>query len=218
MRDDVALRPEKRTVWVVLLATLLALTLVIAIGVSADKASAATRLVTKSFSNSDQITIPDGPPTISGPAFPYPSIITASFPTGSKVRDVNVLLRNYTHSFPDDVDVLLVHTKNRTIMSDVGGGSDITNITLRLDDEATNGSLPDSGPLVGGVFKPTNVGAVDGFDFPAPSAIDSRAALAGFDGLSAGGKWKLFVQDDDPADVGKFAGGWTVQIKAAVPQ
>lgn len=206
----------RRIVLAVLLATAVALALVVATGVSAGKASAASRRVTKSFSKDTQITIP-GPYTISGPAFPYPSNITSSFPKGSKVRDVNVVLRNYTHGFPDDVDVLLAHGgKNRTIMSDVGRGFDVTNITLKLDDEAS-GHLPDESQLVGGVFKPTNSGAIDRFAVPAPNPASPKSALSGFDGLGARGKWKLFVMDDEPFDFGKFAGGWTIQIRAAVP-
>ena len=206
---------------------------IVSLALSPKKADAATTLVTKSFSNTHRITIPeganapeclDGGPGSIGPAVPYPSNVSASFPTGTKVKDVNVTLRNYSHTFPDDVDVLLVHSgKNRTIMSDVGGSEDVNNITLKLDDEASNGHLPDDSILSGGTFKPTNVtedgsDAIDNFDFPAPNNVSTNSALSGFDGLSARGAWKLFVQDDADDDCGRFGGGWTVQIKAAVPQ
>ena len=197
--------------------------LVVASLANQKQADAATRLVTKSFSNSRQITIPEGAPTsTAGAALPYPSAITSSFPRGSKVRDVNVTLRSYTHTFPDDVDVLLVHAgKNRTIMSDAGGDHDVSNITIKLDDEAFNGPVgglaPGDTQLAGGTFKPFNYSGGDAFDFPAPTA-NAKSALSGFDGLSARRGWKLFVDDNGSSDVGKFAGGWTVHIKAAVPQ
>lgn len=221
MKTAMSVPSWRRTVGVMLLASVVALVLVVSLGASADKASAATKLVTKSFSNTQLILIPENAPTsTSGSAFPYPSNIAASFPAGSKVRDVNVTLRNYTHTFPDDVDVLLVHAgKNRAIMSDVGDNNDVSGITIKLDDEAAD-FLPDDDQLTAGQFIPRNfpIGTHDDFPFPAPDAISSSAQLSGFDGLAAGGKWKLFVVDDSGTDVGKFAGGWTVQIKAAVPQ
>lgn len=200
-------------------AMLLALALIaLAIGTSAKQADAATTLVTRAFHNTNQITIPAS--TQSSASLPYPSIISPTFPRGTKVRDVNVTLRNYTHTWPDDVDVLLVHAgTNRTIMSDVGGSLDVNNITIRLDDEASNGLLPDSGQLTAGAFQPTNAAPADTFAFPAPDPASANTSLAGFDTLNARGAWKLFVVDEVPsADSGKFAGGWTVTIRAAVPQ
>jgi hypothetical protein len=220
MRDAVSLRTGRRTVGVVLLATVVALALVLAIGASANKASAATKLVTKSFSNTTQITIPDDPSYYtSGPAFPYPSNITASFPNGSTVKDVDVFLRNYSHTNPDDVDVLLVHAgRNRTIMSDVGGSNDVNDITIRLNDEPTHGHLSDSGSLFSGGFLPTNAEGGDTFDSPAPNPASANSALSGFDGSTAKGSWKLFVDDDRNNNVGRIGGGWTIAVQARVPE
>jgi hypothetical protein len=219
MRDAVSLRTGRRTVGVVLLATVVALALVLAIGASANKASAATKLVTKSFSNTTQITIPDDPSYYtSGPAFPYPSNITASFPNGSTVKDVDVILRHYSHTYPDDVDVLLVHAgRNRTIMSDVGGSNDVNDITIRLNDEPTHGHLSDSGSLFSGGFLPTNAEGGDTFDSPAPNPASANSALSGFDGSTAKGSWKLFVDDDRSSNVGRIGGGWIIIVQARVP-
>jgi subtilisin-like proprotein convertase family protein len=219
MRDAVSLRTGRRTVGVVLLATVVALALVLAIGASANKASAATKLVTKSFSNTTQITIPDDPSYYtSGPAFPYPSNITASFPNGSTVKDVDVILRHYSHTYPDDVDVLLVHAgRNRTIMSDVGGSNDVNDITIRLNDEPTHGHLSDSGSLFSGGFLPTNTEGGDTFDSPAPNPASANSALSGFDGSTAKGSWKLFVDDDRSSNVGRIGGGWIIIVQARVP-
>jgi hypothetical protein len=219
MRDAVSLRTGRRTVAVVLLATVVALALVLAIGASANKASAATKLVTKSFSNTTQITIPDDPSYYtSGAAFPYPSNITASFPNGSTVKDVDVILRHYSHTYPDDVDVLLVHAgRNRTIMSDVGGSNDVNDITIRLNDEPTHGHLSDSGSLFSGGFLPTNAEGGDTFDSPAPNPASANSALSGFDGSTAKGSWKLFVDDDRSSNVGRIGGGWIIIVQARVP-
>jgi len=209
-------------------AMILALALIaLSLGTSARQADAATRLVTKTFTNSGQILIradavlPECTTSVSGPATPYPSEKDVTFPSGSHIRDVNLTLKNYTHTFPDDVDVLLKKgTHNRTVMSDVGSNEDVSNITLVLNDEATS-ALSDDVGLVGGSFKPRNVednpdGGGDQFPAPAPTQ-DTRSALSGFDTLNPNGTWKLFVQDDGGGDCGKFGGGWSLRIKAAVP-
>ena len=84
---------------VLALAAAIALALVVAsLAVASKPADAAAfKTVTKSFSNTTQITIPDDPSYYtSGPAFPYPSNITASFPNGSTVKDVDVILQRFS--------------------------------------------------------------------------------------------------------------------------
>ncbi len=207
---------------VLVLAAMMALALVLVSGVALKPADAAsTRVVTKTFSNVQQITIPD-----SGAAVPYPSEkIVQGFNRG-RILDVDLTLNNYSHTFPDDVDVLLSKMNsgvNRTVMSDVGGGiggpdpTDVNNITLQLNDEASN-FLPDNGPLVSGPFKPNNVTEnfnPDNFPQPAPTP-SSAMALSGFDGLNPNGIWKLRVVDDEGGDSGQFAGGWSIKIRARV--
>jgi hypothetical protein len=211
MKHAVSLTPGRSAALAVLVAAIIALVVVL-IGVAPKPADAETRIITRSFSNGNEILIPD-----SGPADPYPSRIVASFPQGTTVRDVNVVLRDYDHTYPDDVDVMLVHRgTDRTIMSDVGNGDDIENLTIKLDDEAS-ASLPDGDQLESGRFKPTNDDGSDFFPDPAPSG-GLRARLSGFDGLLANGGWKLFVMDDESNDEGEFGDGWTVRITAAVPQ
>lgn len=174
------------------------------------------KVVKKTFSSAQPITIPAGAPgTTSGAAAPYPSEKNAGGFKRGRVLDVNLRLKNYTHTFPDDVDVMLSHRGvNRTVMSDVGSGLDANNITLVLDDEAAS-SLPDAAQLTGGTFRPTNFGVTDPFPPPAttPSGLSE---LSGFDGKNPNGPWQLWVTDDSGADVGQFAGGWSITIKARV--
>jgi hypothetical protein len=95
----------------------------------------------------------------------------------------------------------------------VGGSPDVINITLSLDDEA-----PDSGPIIGGTFKPTDVDGLlppDEFPSSAPS-LANDAALSGFDRLNPNGTWSLYVYDDFSGLVGEFAGGWSLKVKAKV--
>ena len=213
---------RRAAVLALVLAAAIALALVVVSLVVASKPAdaAAFKTVTKSFSNATQITIPDDPSYYtSGAAQPYPSIIQSSFPNGSTVRDVDVILRNYSHTYPDDVDVLLVHAgRNRTIMSDVGGSNDVNDITIRLNDEPANGHLSDSGSLFSGGFLPTNAEGGDTFDSPAPNPASANSALSGFDGSTAKGSWKLFVDDNGNNNVGRIGGGWTIAVQARVPE
>jgi len=159
---------------------------------------------TTTFSNTAGINIPD-----SGTAAPYPSNITVAL--GGTITKVTVRLNNLSHSFPSDIDVLLVGPggQNAIIMSDVGGGDDVSGITLALDDAAAN-SLP-TALLTTGTFKPTNAGAGDTFPAPAP-APGGGSALSIFNGTSPNGTWSLYVVDDAAADLGNIAGGWDLII------
>jgi len=206
---------------IVLLAVVIAVALVVLANAvtptPADAATRATKVVTKTFSSNQPITIPSA--GSSGTATPYPSERNVQGFDQGIVRDVNLTLKNYTHTWPDDVDVLLSKKgKTRTVMSDVGLATDANNITIKLDDESPNGLLPDNGPLVGGSFRPTN--AEGGDSFPAPTPTPSaQSALSGFDGINPNGAWKLRVVDDvSGADGGQFAGGWSITIKARVQQ
>ena len=100
-----------------------------------------------------------------------------------------------SHTFPGDIDVLLVGPggQNAIIMSDVGGGADVTGVTLTLDDAAA--SQPAGSPLVTGTFKPTNVGTSDAWPAPAP-APSGGSPLSVFNGTSPNGTWSLYVVDD----------------------
>lgn len=199
----------------VVLAALLALPIAQTAAPAAAKQR--SRPVTRTFRNTTAIDLPISmvsPVTASL----YPSTITVGGLRGP-IRDVNLLLDDFSHAFPDDVQVLLVGPRGQTaiVMANVGGGfTDVSDVTLRLDDEAET-PLPAQGELQSGTFQPTNaVGAVIPFAVPAPSA-DASAALSVFDGSNPNGTWQLFVQDDlGPNDTGAFAGGWEIEIEANV--
>ena len=211
MRHSVMSRP------LVLLAALAAaLLLVVVLGMPPQKADAAPRTVTKVFSNSTNIHIP-ATGTSPVAATPYPSALSAGGFRRGTILDVNLTLKNFSHTYPDDVDVLLAHRGvSRTVMSDVGSDLDVNNVSFILDDEATS-KLPDSDQLVGGKFKPTNaVEFPDDFPAPAPVPASAQAALKGFDGVNPDGVWRLYVVDEADGDGGQFAGGWNIKIKARV--
>src|SRR5678816_4462236 len=102
------------------------------------------------------------------------------------------------------------HVANGAIlMSDVGGGADVTGVDLTLTDGAP--PLPNSGPLVSGVFSPTNISGSDAWPAPAPVASGS-SALSQFNGSDPNGDWKLFVVDDSHVDQGSMT-GWCITYR-----
>jgi subtilisin-like proprotein convertase family protein len=157
------------------------------------------------FRNSTPITIPD-----SGAASPYPSDITVSGVSGS-VTKVTVSINGLSHTFPDDIDILLVGPGgDAIIMSDAGNGFNVNNVTLTFDDAAA-ASLPDEAQIVRGIYQPTNYEGTDPFPAPAP-APSGNSALSVFNGTNPNGTWSLYVVDDASGDVGQIAGGWTLRI------
>jgi subtilisin-like proprotein convertase family protein len=160
------------------------------------------------ITNATPITIPD-----SGPGNPYPSTINVSGLSGPVV-DVDVTLHGLTHTWPDDLDVLLIGPGGQSVLllSDVGGSGSISGIELTLDDAAAD-SLPDGSFLTSGAFQPTNFdfGGADVFPAPAPSG-PYGSFLSEFNGSDPNGDWSLYVLDDAGADLGIVSGGWTLTI------
>ena len=117
----------------------------------ASAASAAT------FSNNEGITINDGSQfcsnfgaaTAAGKATPYSSVIAVSG-LGPSVTDVNVTVSGLSHTYPDDVGLLLVSPTGQSVilMSDSGGDLDhpASGINLTFD-EAASRPAPDNTKL-----------------------------------------------------------------------
>jgi Ca2+-binding RTX toxin-like protein len=171
------------------------------------------------FSNNNDITIPAGAPgTSAGSADPFPSSINVSGLLGT-VGKATVTLTNLTHTWPDDMDILLSGPAGQTVMllSDVGGPNDVTNVTLTFDDL---GPIPDSqGQLTSGTYRPRNSSitsgiagdnATDAFAAPAP-APPFGTTLGVFAGTDPNGTWSLWVDDDSATDIGALS-GWTLNL------
>ncbi|WP_234785697.1 hypothetical protein [Bacillus mycoides] len=148
-----------------------------------------------------------------GPAVPYPSDIVVAGVPGTIIK-VTATLNNMSHTFPSDLDILLVGPlgQNVMLMSDAGGGTDIVSVTLTFDDDAAN-QVPT--PIVSGMYQPTNLGGGDILPAPAP-APPYGSALNVFNGTNPNGTWSLFVFDDAGADSGNIAGGWSLTIATVV--
>jgi len=159
------------------------------------------------FLQSDGILIND-----LAPASPYPSGITVSGVTGviSKVR---VTLKNLTHSYPADLDMLLVGPTGQSLvlMSDVGGTSPgVTNVSLTFDDDVAATLDPLVNPPTG-TYQPANAGGGDTFPAPAP-APSPATSLSVFNGTSPNGVWSLYIVDDLGGDAGIITNGWSIDF------
>ncbi|HEX5705695.1 MAG TPA: proprotein convertase P-domain-containing protein [Pyrinomonadaceae bacterium] len=178
-----------------------------------------------SFSNPNAITILDTP-RIGGvaPSSPYPSSINVAGVSGTVTR-VAVRINGFNHTFPSDVDMLLVGPggQKMIIFSDAIGTVGVTNRTYLLDDTAGT-LLPSTGAPLSGTFRPANYGTGDAFPAPAPIAPYQNPATAGaatfasvYGGQNPNGVWSLYVVDDVGLDAGSIAGGWELLITTEDP-
>ncbi len=162
------------------------------------------------FSNTAAISIPSGP----GPASPNPSIITVTGITGS-ITKVTVTLNGLSHTFPDDISVMVVAPglQGVVLMSNAGGDSDLTNVDLTFDD-AAGASLPENGSISSGTYKPSYYNSAMFYSIrPFPTPISTNLGL--FNGLSdtsVNGDWKLYISDDSAANSGSISGGWSLTL------
>src|ERR1044072_5492460 len=71
------------------------------------------------FTNSSPITIP-----LIGNASPYPSTINVTGLSGT-VTNVNVTFNNFTHTFPDDIAIVVVGPTGAALLLQDGNGDDV---------------------------------------------------------------------------------------------
>ncbi len=161
------------------------------------------------FSNPNPITIPS-----SGTSTPYPSTINVSGLSGN-INSLKVTLTNLSHTYPDDIDVLLVGPTGTKalLMSDVGGFNSLSNVTLTFDPTAAS-SLPDEGLITSGSYKATDFVTGDVFNSPAPGG-PYGTDFSVFNSTNPNGTWSLYVVDDMGGDAGTIAGGWSLLIGTA---
>lgn len=170
------------------------------------------------FTNTGIITIPAGAPgnTAAGIASPYPSALNVSgLPaSGAKVRSVT--LNGVTHTFPDDIDILLrsPNGTNVVLMSDAGGLNGVSNVNYTFDDNASV-AMSDGGLNLSGTYLPTNFVTPDTWVAPGPGSVtQANPTLASFTG-DMNGVWNLYVVDDLGGDVGSIT-NWSIVFEVPV--
>ncbi|MGH9947990.1 MAG: M36 family metallopeptidase [Pyrinomonadaceae bacterium] len=173
------------------------------------------------FTNNTLINLPAGQPgTTMGPASPYPSNIVVSGLTGNKLITVNLI--GVTHTFPGDLDFLLVGPGGQKyiFLSDSGGGTDAVNLNMSFADSA---AAQPPAAWVAGTFRPVNTGANDAFAAPAPAppytnaapgGSDTLTSVFGTDGSTMNGTWSLYAVDAFNIDSGTISGGWSITFAA----
>jgi uncharacterized delta-60 repeat protein/uncharacterized repeat protein (TIGR01451 family) len=152
-------------------------------------------------------------------ARPYPSIINVGG-VGTVVTRATVTLSNIYHSWPSDINMLLVSpTGGKSyLMSKAGGSYALSKTTLTFDDTAT-ASLPFGTKISSSTNKPSAYAAAPPpFPIPAPPA-PYPTNLAGLMGSNPNGDWSLFVYDDSPLNSGIISNGWSLSLitSALVP-
>jgi subtilisin-like proprotein convertase family protein len=146
-----------------------------------------------------------------GPVGSYPSTIAVSGVVGV-VSKVSVTLSNLSHTYPDDLDILLVGPNNSyaMLMSDAGGGNGLSDVTLTFDETAAN-SLPDRFAISSGTYRTTDYDSADLLPLPAPAG-PYATNLNVFENIDPNGTWSLYIFDDTFSDQGQLAGGWSIEI------
>jgi uncharacterized delta-60 repeat protein len=144
----------------------------------------------------------------------YPSIADINGASGT-VTKVRVILTNLNHTFPGDLDIVLVGPQGQQtiLMSDAGGGNPgVTGRTYIFDQSAAANFPTTTAPS--GFYKPFNgdgpaniePGAIDVFPAPGPGSQNFGAAnLDVFNGTNPNGIWKLYVVDDEVGDTGSLS-------------
>ncbi len=165
--------------------------------------------VSQTFTSLNKIIIPN-----KGTSTPYPVNVNVNGMMGS-VGKITLTLNGLTHSYPADLDILLVGPRGQKslLMSDSGGDKDVNDITLTFDTASTV-QLPQNRVISSGVYRPTDydsAGPVDNFPF-AGAAGPYTADLNVFKGTSPNGIWKVYVFDDVGGDLGKISNGVSLTI------
>ncbi len=155
-------------------------------------------------------------------ATPYPSTISVSG-LGGQVTRATVTLTNLNHTWPSDVDVLLVSPptadsasgRKSLLMAKAGSSFTVNNVSLTFDDTASN-SLPRFSQLVSGTNRPTSYAVATP---PFPPALTPPppygSTLSVFNGINPNGDWSLYVLDDSSGNVGVISNGWVLRLVTA---
>jgi subtilisin-like proprotein convertase family protein len=159
------------------------------------------------FSNAASITIRDNTS-----ATPYPSSVAVAGLSG-QVTKATVSLRGFSHTYPEDVDIILVAPDGRkvSLMSAVGGGTDAVNANVTFDDAA---GAPIGSAVVTGTYTPSGIAP----SMPAPAPAGPYAGSLGeFAATSPNGTWSLYVADSAASDAGSISGGWSISLTTGEP-
>ncbi|MBK9939476.1 MAG: proprotein convertase P-domain-containing protein [Chitinophagaceae bacterium] len=164
-----------------------------------------------SFNQPATTVVPAGSPTTTtGIGGPYPSQVNVAGLPATGVTVKSVKLGNINHTFPSDMDIVLVSPTGQSVilLSDIGGGTDLIGVDYLLDDAAATNLTAAFNPA--GTYRPTNIGTGDNWPAPGPLGTPTSTTLSTFAG-NPNGNWSLYVVDDAGGDVG-FIGNWSIDF------
>ncbi|HEY0544262.1 MAG TPA: VCBS repeat-containing protein, partial [Pyrinomonadaceae bacterium] len=138
---------------------------------------------------------------------------------------------SFSHTFPDDVGIVLVGPTGAALLIQDGAGDDpdMVNVTYTLSDSGAT-MLPGATAWTAGTYKPTSFFTGDNFPAPGPgTTYNIPGPVAGgtatfqstFAGTNPNGVWHLYVADFTGGDSGAISGGWSLTINAGptiIPQ
>lgn len=168
----------------------------------------------RAFANTNSITINDA-----SIATPYASTIAVTGVTGL-VGKVTVTISNLSHTYPDDIDMLLVSPSGQKVllMSDAGGqpgnSAGVNAINVTFDDAAA--LIANEGPMVSGSYHPSDYEPGDVFPATAPAG-PYGTNLSAFIGGNPNGSWSLYIVDDTSGDSGLISKGWSISFTTLTP-
>ncbi len=138
---------------------------------------------------------------------------------GTGALDISVLVNGLTHTWPDDLDFVLVSPtgKGLILMSDAGGSTDVSGLSVGFSDSGS-GPAPDSTVLGSGPYTASNYGTGDTWYTTGTTLLSFTEVsnFAGFLGDNADGSWTLWVRDDAGGDIGSIS-DWSITF-TTVPE
>ena len=157
--------------------------------------------VASSATNTSAITIIDN-----NKASLYPASLTVSG-MASNPSQVTLSLKGFTHTYPSDVNMLLVGPGGQAVvlMTRVGGGTAANGLTLTIDDTAA--STMTTAALQSRSYKPSDLNPTYTFSTPAPGR-PYGTSLSAFTNADPNGIWKLYITDSVSGDNGNLSNGW----------
>ena len=151
------------------------------------------------------------------------SLTVNNFGQWGRIVDIYFTLNGLTHTFPGDLDFLLLGPggTNLEFWSDAGGSTPISNGDFTIRESVAFALLPDFGGIASGTYRPADYGEVERssnwglapglvINHPATGGTATFASAFG-DAWVDNSTWSLYVRDDAAADVGSLA-SWGVQF------
>ncbi len=147
-----------------------------------------------------------------GPSTNYGSPITVANLRGA-VQHIAVTLYDVHHTYPSDLDILLVGPTGKTLklMSNAGGGTDVNATDITFADNAIV-PVPTGTPISAGNYLPFDYPPT--YTMPAPAPAAPWGTFADLLAADPNGVWRLYVNDHAPGDGGQI-GGWSLTIYTA---